>query len=212
MSGYADFQDQIESGRPKVAVSAGEPVEGIDVPTLVKEGNDVSLTNWRGVVAPSSITDEKCQELEDIIAGMITTDTWVEPWNENSGRRLADRRGLRGKSPGGNRRCWRYLVRSGLLSPFPHLKVNTMNHNDSSPPERPSGIPTMTPDIEPSGSIPSGQLPEVPRKTFLNGRGSLLVAGALALYTAHIIFNIITVEVPDSAQSPGPKFLPRCWR
>lgn len=84
VSGYADFQDQIEAGRLKMlAVSAQEPVEGIDAPTLIEEGYDVSLTNWRGVVAPPGITDEERQELEDIIAEMIATDTWAETLERN---------------------------------------------------------------------------------------------------------------------------------
>lgn len=84
VSGYADFEDQIEAGRLKViAVSAPEPVPGIDAPTLIEEGYDVELTNWRGIVAPPGITEEERRELEDIFAEMIATDTWADTLERN---------------------------------------------------------------------------------------------------------------------------------
>ena len=43
VSGYADFKDQIEAGRLKmIGVSAEGPVKGIDAPTLIEQGYDVS--------------------------------------------------------------------------------------------------------------------------------------------------------------------------
>ncbi|MGJ0184773.1 tripartite tricarboxylate transporter TctB family protein [Corynebacterium glyciniphilum] len=46
------------------------------------------------------------------------------------------------------------------------------------------------------------------RQSFMTGRGSLYLAGILALFTAYIGYGILTMDVPDSAQSPGPKFYP----
>lgn len=46
------------------------------------------------------------------------------------------------------------------------------------------------------------------KKSFMTGRGSLYLAGILALFTAYIGYGIITMDVPESAQSPGPKFYP----
>ncbi|MGP6174200.1 tripartite tricarboxylate transporter substrate binding protein [Corynebacterium sp. A21] len=84
VSGYADFKDQIEAGRLKMlAVSAPERIEGIDAPTLIEEGYNVELTNWRGVVAPPGITDAERQELEDIFAEMIATETWADTLQRN---------------------------------------------------------------------------------------------------------------------------------
>lgn len=84
VSGYADFEDQVQAGRLKVlAVSAEEPVEGIDAPTLVDEGYDVTLTNWRGVVAPPGITDEQRAELEAIVSEMIASDSWANALERN---------------------------------------------------------------------------------------------------------------------------------
>lgn len=84
VSGYADFKDQIEAGRLKmIAVSAPEPVEGIDAPTLIDEGYDVSLTNWRGIVAPPGITDAEREELESIVSELLETETWAEVLERN---------------------------------------------------------------------------------------------------------------------------------
>ncbi|BAU97421.1 tripartite tricarboxylate transporter TctB family protein [Corynebacterium suranareeae] len=42
----------------------------------------------------------------------------------------------------------------------------------------------------------------------LNGRGSLFVAAALGIFTLYIVYGIFTMDVPDSAQAPGPKLYP----
>jgi putative tricarboxylic transport membrane protein len=77
VSGWADFSDQVEAGRLKaLAVSAVEPVDFIDVPTLRDEGFDVTLTNWRGIVAPPGIDDAAVRELEDIITEVAESAEW----------------------------------------------------------------------------------------------------------------------------------------
>jgi putative tricarboxylic transport membrane protein len=68
VSGYQDFKDQIEAGRLRaIAVSAPKPVDYIDLPTLIEEGFDVDLTNWRGLVAPPGISAEDRRTLIDIV-------------------------------------------------------------------------------------------------------------------------------------------------
>jgi putative tricarboxylic transport membrane protein len=88
-SGYPDSVDQIESGRLRaLALVAPEPVEAIDIPTTVEQGYDVTLTNWRLLVAPGGITDDEKSQLEDIIRETIETPEWQDAierytWNEN---------------------------------------------------------------------------------------------------------------------------------
>lgn len=88
-SGYPDSIGQIESGRFRaLALVAKEPVEGIDIPTNVDQGYDVTLANWRILVAPGGITEEEKQELESIVLETIETPEWQEAvdrynWNEN---------------------------------------------------------------------------------------------------------------------------------
>ena len=84
VSGWADFSDQVEAGRLKaLAVSAEEPVDFIDVPTLREEGYDVALTNWRGIVAPPGISDPARQELEQIITEVVESAAWRDTLERN---------------------------------------------------------------------------------------------------------------------------------
>lgn len=84
VSGWADFSDQVEAGRLKaLAISADDPVEGIDLPTLKDEGYDVTLTNWRGIVAPPGITAEQKAELEKIVTEVVESAPWAEALERN---------------------------------------------------------------------------------------------------------------------------------
>lgn len=85
VSGYADFEDQIDAGRLKVlAVSAPEKVDYVDAPTLIEEGYNVSLTNWRGVMAPPELTEEQVAELEEIMSELVASPTWRETLSRNN--------------------------------------------------------------------------------------------------------------------------------
>lgn len=84
VSGYQDFKDQVDAGRLRaLAVCAPEPVDIIDLPTLRDEGYDVSITNWRGVVAPPGITDEERAELEAIVTEWVQTPEWQDAITRN---------------------------------------------------------------------------------------------------------------------------------
>ncbi len=97
-SGYPDSIDQIESGRLKaLALVSKQPVEGVDIPTTVEQGYDVTMTNWRLIAAPGGITAEEKTQLEQIVRETIETPEWDEAvgrynWNENymTGEELQD--------------------------------------------------------------------------------------------------------------------------
>jgi putative tricarboxylic transport membrane protein len=77
VSGYQEFAGQIETGdlRP-LAISSAERLEGVDIPTLMEQGVDVDLTNWRAVFAPPGISDEDKQALGDAVGKMVESDAW----------------------------------------------------------------------------------------------------------------------------------------
>lgn len=84
VSGYNDFRDQIEAGNLRaLAISAEEPVPGIDTPTLIDQGIDVALPNWRGLVAPPGISDEQREELIAIVTEMTRTPEWEDALDRN---------------------------------------------------------------------------------------------------------------------------------
>ncbi|WIE75087.1 tripartite tricarboxylate transporter substrate-binding protein [Curtobacterium sp. MCSS17_007] len=77
--GYPDNIDQIESGRLRaLALVAAEPVEGIDIPTAVEQGHDVTLTNWRMIAAPGELDDEQRTQLTDIVLDTLETPEWAD--------------------------------------------------------------------------------------------------------------------------------------
>lgn len=88
-SGYPDSIDQIESGRLRaLALVAPSRIDGVDIPTTVEQGYDVTMTNWRLIAAPGGITDEEKAELENIIQETVETPEWDAAidrynWNEN---------------------------------------------------------------------------------------------------------------------------------
>ena len=56
VSGVSEFTDQVEAGTMRLlAISADAKVEGIDAPTIKESGIDVTLANWRGIVAAPDI-------------------------------------------------------------------------------------------------------------------------------------------------------------
>lgn len=79
VSGYSEWAGQIEAGDLRVlAISSEERVEGIDAPTLMEQGVDVELANWRGVVAPPGISDEARDALVDTVNQMVESEEWQE--------------------------------------------------------------------------------------------------------------------------------------
>lgn len=84
VSGYVDFQAQIESGSLKaLAVSAPDPVPDIDVPTLKEAGYDIDLTNWRGIVAPPDLAPEDRAKLEEIVEETVSSPEWQDAITRN---------------------------------------------------------------------------------------------------------------------------------
>jgi len=84
VSGYVDFADQIEAGKLKaLAVSAPEPVDSIDLPTLKELGYDIELTNWRGIVAAPGISADEKRELQTIVEEVVATPEWQDAIERN---------------------------------------------------------------------------------------------------------------------------------
>lgn len=85
MSGYNELADQIESGTLRaLAISSEERLDGVDVPTFKEQGVDVSMSNWRGVVAAPGITDEAKAEFIAIVTEMRDSDEWQDTLARNN--------------------------------------------------------------------------------------------------------------------------------
>lgn len=85
LSGYNEFRDQIEAGNLRaLAVSSPEPLPGTDVPTFASLGYDVTMSNWRGFVAPPGISDAVRDELVAMVTEMRATEEWEEALSRNN--------------------------------------------------------------------------------------------------------------------------------
>ncbi|MFT4136641.1 tripartite tricarboxylate transporter substrate binding protein [Microbacterium sp.] len=77
--GFPDNIDQIESGRLRaLAVVAAERMEGVDIPTAREQGYDITLANWRMLMAPAGLTDEEVEGLSDLVAETLATPEWAD--------------------------------------------------------------------------------------------------------------------------------------
>ena len=77
VSGYGEFQSQVEAGALRVlAVSGEERMAGVDAPTLKEAGVDVALENWRMVAAAPEITDEEKAAITADIEKMAGSEAW----------------------------------------------------------------------------------------------------------------------------------------
>ncbi|RJS44998.1 Bug family tripartite tricarboxylate transporter substrate binding protein [Nocardioides cavernaquae] len=79
-SGVGEFESQIAAGDLRVlAVSGEERLTGKsvkDVPTLTESGVDLVFTNWRGVLAPPGISEERRDELIALLEEMHDSPEW----------------------------------------------------------------------------------------------------------------------------------------
>lgn len=85
VTGYGEWAGSIESGDLRaLALSSPERVEGIDVPTLIEQGIDIELANWRGVVAPPDLDDAEREALIAVVDEMHATPEWAAVLEENN--------------------------------------------------------------------------------------------------------------------------------
>jgi putative tricarboxylic transport membrane protein len=85
INGFAELESFIESGRLRaLALSSDERVEGLEIPTFVEQGIDVTLANWRAVAAPSGITAEQKADLVALVDQIYNTQTWRDALVRNN--------------------------------------------------------------------------------------------------------------------------------
>ncbi|RJF97498.1 Bug family tripartite tricarboxylate transporter substrate binding protein [Noviherbaspirillum saxi] len=79
LSGYNEFAGQIEAKKLRpIAVTSGQRLPGIDVPTLKEQGVDVELSNWRAVFAAPGITEQQKKELTAAVDKAVRSKTWQD--------------------------------------------------------------------------------------------------------------------------------------
>ena len=83
-SGLAEFEEFIKTGKMRaIGVTAPNRIRGSDIPTLVEQGINVSIGNWRGVYGAPGITPAQRQKLVDAVAKATKTKSWAETLASN---------------------------------------------------------------------------------------------------------------------------------
>jgi putative tricarboxylic transport membrane protein len=77
INGLAELAPFIRGGRLRaLAVSSDTRLPGIDIPTFVEQDVNLTLANWRGVVAPPGITVEQRAALTSLLDQMHQSSQW----------------------------------------------------------------------------------------------------------------------------------------
>ncbi|MCX2952938.1 Bug family tripartite tricarboxylate transporter substrate binding protein [Lentzea sp. NEAU-D7] len=77
ISGVGEYKEQIKAGKLRALGTSGpNPVPDLNVPTFKELG--VELINWRGVVAPASISAEAKARLTKLVTDMHASQQWKD--------------------------------------------------------------------------------------------------------------------------------------
>jgi putative tricarboxylic transport membrane protein len=75
--GLNEVAGQFKTGKLRaIGISSPERLPGVDIPTFREQGVDVTLVNWRGVMAPPGVSPEDKQALEAAVGKMVQGETW----------------------------------------------------------------------------------------------------------------------------------------
>lgn len=79
ISGWGEFAEQIKAGKMRaLAISSAKRIPGIDAPTLMEQGIQVELVNWRGVFAPPGVSDADKKAMVDLVTKMAGSAEWKD--------------------------------------------------------------------------------------------------------------------------------------
>jgi putative tricarboxylic transport membrane protein len=77
INGLAELVPFIKSGRLRaLGISSDKRLSDIDIPTFIEQGINVSLANWRGVVAPPGLSGEQRAALTSLMDRLHQTPQW----------------------------------------------------------------------------------------------------------------------------------------
>lgn len=88
INGVAQYAEQIQAGKLRpLAVSAPKRVPVLDAPTFIEQGVEVTIENWRGIVAPKTVSAAQKRAITDFITQVYGTEGWrkalvTNGWND----------------------------------------------------------------------------------------------------------------------------------
>jgi len=84
-SGYSEFQQYIETGKMRpIAVTSGKRLKGINIPTMIEQGYNIEIGNWRGVYAPAGLSVAQRKNLTDMVLKATKSKSWAESLEKNN--------------------------------------------------------------------------------------------------------------------------------
>jgi putative tricarboxylic transport membrane protein len=84
-SGYSEFQQYIETGKMRpIAVTSGKRLKGINIPTMIEQGYNIEIGNWRGVYAPAGLTAAQRKGLTEMVLKATKSKSWAESLEKNN--------------------------------------------------------------------------------------------------------------------------------
>ncbi|GAA2358104.1 tripartite tricarboxylate transporter substrate binding protein [Saccharopolyspora halophila] len=81
-----EISDQVETGELRaLAVAAPERSEDLPgAPTLRERGIDISMSNWRGLVAAPGLAAERKRQMQEYVADLVKTPQWQDALANNN--------------------------------------------------------------------------------------------------------------------------------
>jgi putative tricarboxylic transport membrane protein len=77
VNGLAEFTSLIAGGRLRaLAISSEKRLPGLAIPTFVEQGVNLTLANWRAVMAPPNITSQQRADLTSLVDRMRQSPDW----------------------------------------------------------------------------------------------------------------------------------------
>ena len=84
VSSVSEFADQVKAGKMRyLAVSSDQRLPAVDAPTIKEAGLDVTLANWRGIMAPPGISQEQRDAAVALIRKMHDSEGWKQALQKN---------------------------------------------------------------------------------------------------------------------------------
>jgi putative tricarboxylic transport membrane protein len=84
-SGLGELAPVVATGRQRAhAISSEHRVPGVDIPTFVEQGVDVTIANWRGVTAAPGITADQRVALTSLVDRLHQSREWQDILTRNN--------------------------------------------------------------------------------------------------------------------------------
>lgn len=85
VSGFTEWSEQVKAGKMRfLAISSEKKLPGDSTPTIKESGYDVTISNWRGVVAAPGTDAATQKAMIDMLSKMRESKSWKEALVKNN--------------------------------------------------------------------------------------------------------------------------------